>query len=288
MRQAVLAMLEALPDGIHEREQQGFKLLLLKAAWGELVVAEQGAQVLHFRPAGQCPLLWLSDNLKPAPAAIRGGIPLCWPWFGDAPSGPAHGVARTGRWQLTVTGERADGCSLRAVPAVDLWPGLDPVVWITADRGALEISLETRNSGGESLEISQALHTYLVVSDVNLVRVQGLEGCEYLDKLRAGARASQAGELRLSGALDRIYDHNTAVEAIDPDWGRRLQIGKAGSGSTVVWNPGAGAADLVDVGMEQQKDFLCIEAANTVLDPVRLAPGECHRLATRISLEEGA
>ena len=286
MRQQLQALLDTLPEGIHGQVLEGFELLLIKRGWGELALARQGAQVLHFRTAGAAPLLWLSDCLKAPPAAIRGGVPLCWPWFGDHPSQasqPAHGVARTARWDWSLDEDGADGVALRALPAVALWPGLEAQVTVRVREGAIDIELESHNVGQETVELTQALHSYLAVGEVGEIEVRGLAGCEYLDKLKAGAGARQDGELRIGSALDRIYRHEGVIEVRDPVLQRCLRVAKSGSASTVVWNPGDGAVSMIDVGAEQQSAFVCVEAENTVLDPVRLAPGAQCRLATSLS-----
>lgn len=286
MRQALQTLLGALQPGVHEHVLEGFELLLIKAQWGELALARQGAQVLHYRPDGEAPLLWLSDRLKAPPAAIRGGVPLCWPWFGGHPSQPelpAHGVARTAIWSWTLDDERADGVALHAVPPGELWPGLECELTVAVRNRALEIVLNTRNVGREPQEFTQALHSYLAVADVDRIDIRGLRGRDYLDKLQAGAIGHQDQELRLVGALDRIYRHKGVTEVRDPVLQRCLQVTKDGSGSTVVWNPGEAAATLADVGAEQRCGFVCVEAANTSLDPVRLLPGAACSLGTTLS-----
>ncbi len=282
-------LLKELPQGVHEGSVQGFALVLVKQAWGELVIARQGAQVLHFQPAGARPLLWLSDCLKPAPEAIRGGIPVCWPWFAGHPddaSQPFHGLARTAPWDICVEISNAWGTTVKLRPSVPLETGLEPVVRVKADGQALEVSLETHNGTDEILELTQALHTYLAVSDLPQVTLEGLQGCEYRDKLQQGACGHQPGTLILNAALDRIYLHDSVTQVHDTVWRRRLSIAKSGSGSTVVWNPGAAADSMVDVGLKQQPGFVCVEAANTCLDPVRLLPGQRHCLSTTLSIME--
>ncbi|GGO87358.1 hypothetical protein GCM10011348_40360 [Marinobacterium nitratireducens] len=287
MRQQIEALFSALPDGIHEQQLQNFELLLIKGSWGELALARQGAQVLHFRPAGEAPLLWISDCAKAPPAPIRGGVPLCWPWFGDHPSQagqPAHGVARTARWDWRLQNAGADGVQLRAEPTRNLWSGLEVGLEVRVRGSAIELLLESRNVAQQPVELTQALHSYLAVADVGRIEILGLRDCDYLDKLRDGRRASQDGELRVESALDRVYRHTGVTEVLDPVLQRRLRVAKSGSGSTVVWNPGVGAAGLSDVGMDQQPRFVCVEAANTGLDPVRLAPGESRRIGTVLSV----
>ncbi|MFC6673025.1 D-hexose-6-phosphate mutarotase [Marinobacterium aestuariivivens] len=242
---------------------------------------------MHYRPAGERPLLWLSDAVKAPPSAIRGGVPLCWPWFGPHPGDkaqPAHGVARTGLWQWRVLNFAADALALRLEPLQPLWPGLAPVLSVQVRNRQLALRLETLNSGSEHVSLGQALHSYLAVGDVARCELVGLDGCDYLDKLQNGRRMQQNGAPCLTAALDRVYCHQGVTELVDPVWQRRLRVTKEGSGSTVVWNPGDGAGALADVGQAQRSQFVCVEAANTGLDPVTLAPGERHCLATNLSI----
>ncbi|UTW12916.1 D-hexose-6-phosphate mutarotase [Marinobacterium rhizophilum] len=289
MNKELMALLQAMPDGIQDASLNGFSLLLLRQPWGELVLSRQGAQVLHFRPAGRQPLLWLSDCVQPAPAPIRGGIPLCWPWFAahpQDPSRPFHGLARTALWDIEVKSCDSRGASLVLQPEATLGTGLVPSVTVEVIDQALQVSIATLNATDAPILLSQALHSYLAVSDVNQVVLDGLDGCEYRDKLQDGALCRQQGPLLIRQATDRIYRHDTVTRVQDTGAQRCLGIGKFGSGSTVVWNPGAAAESIADVGMAQQPAFVCVEAANTFVDPVQLLPGQQYRMGTLISILE--
>nr|WP_067293513.1 D-hexose-6-phosphate mutarotase [Marinobacterium profundum] len=289
MNKELRALLQDMPHGIQDVSLNGFSLLLIRQSWGELALSRQGAQVLHFRPSGKQPVLWLSDCVQPAPAPIRGGIPLCWPWFAAHPddaSRPFHGLARTALWDIEVNACTSEGASLSLQPAAALDTALVPHVTVEVSGGALQVSIETRNPTDRPILLSQALHSYLAVSDVNQIVLDGLQGCEYRDKLQQGALCHQAGPLLIRQATDRIYRHDAVTEVQDTGARRCLNIGKTGSGSTVVWNPGDAAEPIVDVGLAQQTAFVCVEAANTFVDPVQLLPGQQHRLGTLISIQE--
>jgi glucose-6-phosphate 1-epimerase len=289
MNKELTALLQEMPDGIQDVTLNGFSLLLIRQSWGELALSRQGAQVLHFRPSGQQPVLWLSDSVQPAPAPIRGGIPLCWPWFAahpDDPSRPFHGLARTALWNIDVKSCDAEGACLSLQPASALDTDLVPSVTVEVIGGALQVSVETRNPTDTPILLSQALHSYLAVSDVNQIVVDGLQECEYRDKLQQGAICHQAGPLLVRQTTDRIYRHDAVTRVQDTGGQRSLSVGKVGSGSTVVWNPGAAAESIADVGLAQQAAFVCVEAANTFVDPVQLLPGQQHRLGTLISIQE--
>ncbi|MCP8689352.1 D-hexose-6-phosphate mutarotase [Marinobacterium sedimentorum] len=289
MNQELAALLEAMPDGVQDASLQGFSLLLIRKPWGELVLSRQGAQVVHFRPSGQSAVLWLSDSLLPAPAPIRGGIPVCWPWFAAHPDDaakPFHGLARTALWDIDLQQCSDTGVSLELQPVIALECGLVPRVLVEVKERTLHVSIDTLNATDAPILLTQALHSYLAVSDVHQVVLDGLQGCEYRDKLLQGVRALQSEPLRIRGTTDRIYSHNTVTQVQDTGAQRSLRVGKFGSGSTVVWNPGAAAEAIADVGMGQQPAFVCVEAANTYVDPVQLLPGQHHHIGTLISIVE--
>lgn len=289
MNKELSALLQAMPDGIQDANLRGFSLLLIRQPWGELVLSRQGAQVLHFRPSDQQPVLWLSDSVQPAPAPIRGGIPLCWPWFAahpDDPSRPFHGLARTALWNIEVQACNAEYACLLLQPADALDTGLVPSVRVEVADRELRVSVETLNPTSQPILLTQALHSYLAVSDVHQVVLDGLQGCEYRDKLLQGASCHQTEPLVIRQATDRIYSHDAVTRVQDAGGQRCLRIGKVGSGSTVVWNPGAAAESIADVGLAQQAEFVCVEAANTFVDPVHLLPGQRHRLETLIAIVE--
>lgn len=264
---------------------------------GHYAVLDAGAHVLAWTPRGQNPVLWVSPLAVFAPGtAVRGGIPVVFPWFGAGPSGdrrPSHGFARTAAWRRTaVTNDLATSGRLEVRHALDA-TGLDAsglgsepfeaelVSEFTA--GQLSVSLVVRNPGPGAFRYEEALHTYLAVSDVGAVSVDGLSGCTYLDKV-AGAAAVQDGPVRFTGETDRIYRHTAEVVVDDPDWARRIVVGKQGSANTVVWNPGRekGTA-LTDVG-SNWPGFVCVEAGNVGDDAIELAPGEEHILTQTLRL----
>ncbi|MBY4677238.1 D-hexose-6-phosphate mutarotase [Marinobacterium arenosum] len=283
------AQIESANPGSHKLNWQGFSLLLCKQAWGELILAEQGGQVLHFRPAGQRPVLWLTDQPQRPGRALRGGVPLCWPWFGNHPSDPSqppHGLARTALWDIETVHLDQHGGRWRLSPQTPLWPGLQLSQFVDVVDGQLSIRLETLNQSDRAVTISQALHSYLAVSDLSQVALRGLQGCDYVDKLQQMAAGRQAGAIRIDGEIDRIFSHRDDGLLVDPGWRRAIRIGKANSGSTVVWNPAGAAALMADVGLAQASRFVCIEAANTgPFDPLQLEPGAAASLQTTISVE---
>lgn len=278
--------LRALVDatsGQRTCEWQGRMLLILNRAWGELVVCHQGAQVLHYQPASQRPWLWVTETPAALPGSIRGGIPLCWPWFADEyPEGESelHGPARKAEWRIdAVEEDEEEGVEIHASPQSPLHAALSPRVVIFAGRHFLKVELITENRGETPVKMTGALHTYFAVEDAFQCRVTGLAGASYLDKRQDFSRLDQQGELGIRGPLDRIYQ-SSQVQVLE-DGQRRLLIAKQGSDSTVVWHPGD--APPADTSVENARGFLCVETACTRLDPVWLPPGAQHLLVQHIS-----
>ncbi len=256
-------------------------------------IALQGAHLVDFRPVGRDPLFWLSPQAIHAPGtALRGGIPICWPWFGphpDDPALPAHGLVRAAGWDVTGSGVGPDGrlwleLERPAVPAP--WDDLGLVVRFTIGE-TLGVELTSRNDGARTQRISQALHSYLLVGDCGAVGITGLDGLETIDKTDAGRRHRQTGPVRIDGEVDRIYLGTDGLCRIDdPVLGRRITITARGSRSTVVWNPGPDkAASMADIGAGRHRRMLCIETANVADDAVDLAPGESWTLAADYRLD---
>lgn len=258
-------------------------------------VALYGAQPLTFQPHGAPPLLWLSEQAVYAPGkAIRGGIPLCWPWFGPHPSDlslPAHGFVRTRVWQvLSASGAPGGATALRLGLTDDdasraLWPHPFELELALLVGGALQLELLVRNTGEAPLSFSGALHSYFTVGDVAQIAVGGLDGAEYLDQTDAMRRVRQSGPVRFAGEVDRIYLDTEAECAVeDPSLGRTIRVAKSGSRSTVVWNPWAEKARrLADMADDAYRGMVCVETANAAEDAVTLAPGAEHRLLVRIA-----
>lgn len=257
----------------------------------------QGAHLTAFQPKTQYdPVIWVSEASRYAVGkSIRGGVPVCWPWFGPHSSDsrfPAHGFARTHLWTVTDTAGTSDSTriTLTLEPSDATraqWPHNTPVTLEISVSEVLEMRLSTHNAESVPLPLSEALHTYFHIGDINSVTVEGLAGCSYLDKTAAGARQIQEGDLTFSGETDRLYV-NTHSECLihDPRLHRRIRIHKEGSASTVVWTPWADkAAAMGDYTAEGWRQMLCVESANAADNALTLQPGETHTLAVRYSAE---
>jgi D-hexose-6-phosphate mutarotase len=260
-------------------------------------IAVQGAHLMTWAPRREPPVIWLSRAAAFTPGkSIRGGVPICWPWFGPhatEPKFPGHGFARTVPWEVVETQGLRDGrtrlvlrlASSEATRAQ--WPHPSTVeAHITVGR-VLDIELVTHNSGPAPITIGQALHTYFEVSDVRRVAIHGLGGCAYLDKVDGGKRKDQCGPVTIATEVDRIYLDTLADCLIDdPGLRRRIRVAKRGSRTTVVWNPWTEkAAKMGDLGENGFLNMVCVESANAADDVVTLAPGGAHHLAVRYGVE---
>lgn len=278
----------------------------VRTAHGELLVAQQGAQILSYQPDGQPPLIWLSEEAAyERGQSVRGGVPVCWPWFGDLRCNPpavqaayqpglapSHGLVRGLDWQLLGIDEEGDAVTLRFLfdSRQHLLPGWPHAARLQLDIRLgedLSLSLESHNQGSEPLAVSQALHSYFAVSDVRQVSVEGLQGCRYLDTLDDWRERRQDGALQFSGETDRIYLGTPArLSIVDPAWRRRIHLDASGSRSAVLWNPWVDKARrLSQFAADAWQGMLCIETANVMEDVVRLAADERQRLQLRLSSE---
>ncbi len=278
----------------------------IRVAGSELLVAQQGAQILGYRQGEQPPLIWLSpDAAYRAGQSVRGGVPICWPWFGDLRRNPqavqahyqleqvpAHGLVRALDWELLGIDEEDDAVTLRFAydtrnQPLEGWPrdvGLTFFVRLAQDLG---MSLETHNRGDTPLTLSQALHTYFAVSDVRQVGVEGLQACRYIDTLQDWQELRQQHAPVFAAETDRIYlDTPARLSIVDPGWGRRIHLDARGSRSAVLWNPWIDKARrLSQFPDDAWQNMLCIETDNVLEDVVQLKTDERHRLDLRLSSE---
>lgn len=280
------ALIASASDGVSRVEWHGFSIVIFKEQWGVLVLSEWGAQVLWYQPADQeHPLLWVTANPAPPPRPIRGGVPLCWPWFGDHPTEaflPAHGVARTARWHITRKELETSSVFIELQPEeAPLWNSVEVSLQIQANDTALTLMLTSRNLGTETVELTQALHTYLAISSRANVQIHSLDNVKYADKLAGYKEFVQHGDVNFDQAVDRIYQSVETVYLHDQGWQRLLEVGKLASASTVVWNPAEAAERMADIGADQLDQFVCIESARTQqFDRQTLEAGESVTLGT--------
>jgi len=260
-------------------------------------VALQGAHLMTWNPRGEQPVIWMSPVAKLAAGkSIRGGVPICWPWFGahaTESSFSGHGFARTVAWDVIHTAALENGATTVHFRIADInkeqWPHEAPAEMHMVIGETLEMELITENHGEEAITLGDALHTYFCVSDVSKIAIHGLEGCDYLDKVGPTARRSQQGHITFSSEVDRIYfDHGQDVVIEDAGLERNIRIAKRCSHSTIVWNPWIEkCVKMGDFGSDDgYLGMVCVESANAAEDVVQLAPGHTHRLWVCYSVEK--
>ena len=266
-------------------------------ALGESTIALQGAHVMTFQPRGQEPVIWLSKFAKFALGkSIRGGVPVCWPWFGPHAADaklPGHGYARTVMWEVLETQALPDGGTFLRFGLVEndatraQWPHPSTARLEITVGAALKVELVTRNTGSEPFVLGEALHTYFHISDVAKMAIRGLEGCEFLDKVGGSTRKTQQGPVVIESEVDRVY-LNTSGDCLIEDQGlrRRVRIASQGARSAVVWNPWIEKADKMgDFGPDGYRGMVCVETANAVENVVTVTPGSEHRMTAVYSVE---
>jgi glucose-6-phosphate 1-epimerase len=274
----------------------GLPIAEIRNSYAAASVAVQGGHVISYQPHGQQPVLWVSRLSVFEPGkTIRGGIPVCWPWFGTHPTDPSkpfHGFVRAAMWQVRGTSVGpADATVIRlglteSDESLALWPHAFDLEIVVTVGAQLHVELIARNPGKEPFVCGGALHSYYTIGDARRIAIHGLDGRDYLDKVENFKRKTQHGPVTIEGETDRIYlDTDAACVIDDPALGRRIEIAKAGSRTTVVWNPWAEKAkQIADFEDQEYLSMVCVETANADVDVATVAPGSEHRLSAVFGL----
>jgi glucose-6-phosphate 1-epimerase len=260
-------------------------------ALGEMYL--HGAQVTSWKSAGADEALFLSSKSRWADGhAIRGGVPICFPWFGgkeDNPKAPAHGFVRTKSWQLLSIAQTAEAIAVSMFTESDegtkKWWAADFRLVHRATFGReLNLELVATNTGTKPLRFEEALHAYYRVGSIEPARVRGLEGVHYLDKTDSNRDKAQQGDIAIVSETDRVYLNTEAqVELEDTVFGRRIDVDKRNSRTTVVWNPWIEKARaLSDLGNGEWRQMICIECSNVSDFALNLAPRQQHTMSMTV------
>jgi glucose-6-phosphate 1-epimerase len=263
-------------------------------AAGEIYL--HGASVTSWKPSGSEEVLFVSAKSRWQDGfAIRGGVPICFPWFGskqDDAKAPAHGFARTRAWELEAV--EKDGDSIRVKMALESdsstkkwWPADFRAEYQVTLGRELRMQLTVKNLSAVPVRFEEALHTYFRIKDVAKARVRGLDGMKYTDKTDARREKMQQGDVVITAETDREY-LNTPDEVglVDPVMGRKMRIANENSRTTVVWNPWVKkAAAMSDFGDEEWKQMICVETSNVSQFAVEVSAGQEHRMTAKITLE---
>ena len=274
---------------LHEAGDAGLPMLVVDNALGRAVIALQGAHVMSFQPAGQREMLWISPKCILAPGTpIRGGIPLCLPWFGPSADGKvAHGFARTKPWSPVAAEVMQDGATRLVLELTGdastsvQWPHAFVFQLEVLVGREMKLSISAKNCSDETAPLAFAFHTYFAVPNVAEARVSGLEGMTYIDKMDNFARQQQAGEVTIAGVTDRIY--------LDVPARQTLRCGDAqvhidsDAKCAVVWNAWTNDKTIADMGEGNHVGYLCVERCDVAERAVTLAPGANYHMTMTLS-----
>ena len=276
----------------------GFPYIRVDNAKASAIISIYAGQVLSFQPANEPHnLMFLSERAYyQSGKSIKGGAPICWPWFGPDPEGkgrPAHGFVRNCFWEVIRTEATADGEGKVTLGLKDsaetraIWPhsfGLSLEITVG---DSLNLELITRSTDGDAFPITQALHTYFKVGHINEVVISGLAGAEYIDKTDHGMLKFQSGPITIDREVDRIF-RNVPGELVidDAAFDRRIRINSEGSKTAVVWNPWAKiSAEMGDLKDDDYERFVCVETANADRDVAQVGPDSEARLVANYRIE---
>jgi D-hexose-6-phosphate mutarotase len=273
----------------------GLTRLIIKSAAATAEIYLHGAHVTRFDPRDQPPVLFMSTlSLFQPGKPIRGGVPICFPWFGpkaNDPKAPAHGFARLMEWNVDSVTALKNGASvvlsLSSSPQTKaLWPADFSAKYTVTVADQLTLSFAVTNTGTTPAKFEEALHTYLSIGGIETLSIEGLANTTYLDKINGAARTPQDDPLiRFTAETDRVYlDTQSACTVRDPALGRQIRIKKTGSNATVIWNPWINKAKAMpDFGDAEWPAMVCVETCNVADHAVNLAPGATHTMTATIS-----
>jgi len=275
----------------------GFPVIEIENSKARAAISVYAGQVLSFQPKSESDdLMFLSENAYyKTGKAIKGGVPICWPWFGPDPEGlgrASHGFVRNRMWTVLGTESTPAGETKVKMGLVDtaetreIWPFEFELALEILVGDTLTIDLITHNTGEESFTITQALHTYFKIGDINQVKVAGLDNTAYLDKANGGVK-TQSGDITVAEEVDRIYTDVQADLVIhDAALGRRIRIAATGSKTAVVWNPWTEiAAKMADLQDDDYHYFICVETTNAANEVVTVTPNSDYRLHAVYTIE---
>ena len=243
---------------------------------GDAVISLYGGQVLSWQPKNQQPVFWLSDNAQYIEGkAIRGGIPLCWPWFGAfkgdnqevVNSAGNHGFARQRTWQVSLVELDAKQAkivlSLTGKNECENWPEKYLLQQELIFSETFAQKLVMTNLSENPMQYSGALHSYFSVSHPENIEINSLDEALFDDKLTGKVKVKD----KLShciGPIDRIYHSSQRQEIIDHEWQRKIIVCSTNCQQWVLWNPGKDIAEgMADIHLGGENEYVCLEAANT-------------------------
>jgi glucose-6-phosphate 1-epimerase len=267
-------------------------LVKIQTPWSNAEIYLNGAHVTHFQKNGEPPLLFVSRKSYFADGKpIRGGVPICYPWFGNREGEAGHGFARNTAWILAKTSVETNGAvtltfRLPEIPERVAWKNLRTEFVVTIAE-TLTLELISTNESTAPLELENCLHTYLHVGDIQQVSLTGLQGAPFQDNAAGGQgerKVEHEAVLRIAKETNRIYPNNASpVEVRDEALQRTIRVEKFGSNSTVVWNPWTTQKLPDDFDPAEHRQMVCVESANVKQNKIMLAPGQTTTLKVVLS-----
>ncbi len=272
-----------------EQSNTGLEFIKVAGSKCDAKIFLQGGQITEFIPKNKKPLIWVSKNeTYQEGASIRGGIPICWPWFGTHKNDgwPAHGIARTSLWQADEVHESDEQITISLKLPMKLvnteyWPHQSALIveFVLTDK--LQVRLTTTNLSNAAFSYTQALHTYFPTSDIKSTFVDGLQGSQYIE-FGEGPFA-QGEQVKFARETDMVYTEAGSSQNIHTPEGV-INVSRENSSSCVLWNPWIEKSKrLSNFADDEYLTMLCLEAANVLADEVTLEPKQSHTLVTTIS-----
>lgn len=285
-----LSTINALSDAVTVCEYQGVKIIRIIHPMVEAGISLHGGHLLWFKPAGEKDVIWLSENAEfDLTKAVRGGIPVCWPWFGKAGT-PSHGFARTSEWTLSQHRENEHGVIVSLTlednqQTREIWPHKFHNQITFEMNAELKVSLSSTNTDTQPWSFGGALHTYFNIADINNVSITGM-GHAYLDSTQAGKACQGSDVLTFSAETDRVYTQpQPTILIADKNNQRTIAVTNDGDNAAVIWNPWQQLSiSMADMANNSFETMVCVES--TIHTPtIELQPGQSHTLATRIAVQ---
>ncbi len=276
----------------------GLPMIQISSAKASALISVYAGQVLSYQPANEpADLLFLSEKAYyQTGKAIKGGTPICWPWFGPDPEGlgrPGHGFVRNRMWKIVSTDVTTNG-DVKVILGLEdsdetreIWPYSFVLTQEITVGKSLNLEMITKNTGTEAFVITQAFHTYFNIGDIGQTKVLGLEGCQYIDKVDNSMQKQQTGAVMINSEVDRIYLDVKNLQVIeDAALKRRIHITSKGNATAVVWNPWEKiAAEMADLQDSDYQRLICVETTNAAGDVIEVKPNSNCRLAANYCIE---
>lgn len=288
-----LPVISTLSDCITVVQKDQLKIIRIQHAKAEAAISLFGGHVISFKPQGKQELIFTSeDAICDGKTPLRGGIPVCWPWFAKAAE-PSHGFARTTEWSLVEHRENQDGVVVRielkpSQETLTIWPHQFEVFLDIEVSEQLIVTMHIKNIDDQAWKFSGALHTYFNIANILDTQISGM-GDHYIDKLQDGKVCLGGDSLNITAGVDRVYTHPAKQILIsDPNNKRIISVENEGDTATVIWNPWELTQGMVDIKNDAYANMVCVEStlyAESLEDGYTLEPGESYLLSTKIGLK---